>query len=63
MLLFVFEKSTVEYCAPIWRRSAQTYLINNVLDDALRIVTRCLLSIQRTTYPYFQAFSQLSVAD
>ena len=31
--------STVEYCAPVWCRSAHTRLIDSVLNDALRIVT------------------------
>ena len=34
--------STAEYCAPVWCRSAHTRLIDNVLNDALRIVTDCL---------------------
>ena len=34
--------STAEYCAPGWCRSAHTRLIDSVLNDALRIVTRCL---------------------
>ena len=34
--------STAEYCAPIWCRSAHTRLIDSVLNDTLRIVTRCL---------------------
>ena len=34
--------STAEYCAPVWCRSAHTCLIDNVLNDALRIVTGCL---------------------
>ena len=34
--------STAEYCAPVWCCSAHTRLINNVLNDALRIVTGCL---------------------
>ena len=34
--------STAEYCAPVWCRSAHTRLIDNVLKDALRIVTGCL---------------------
>ena len=34
--------STAEYCAPVWCPSAQTRLIDNVLNDALRIVTGCL---------------------
>ena len=34
-----------KYCAPEWFRSAQTRLIDNVLNDALRIVTGCLRPI------------------
>ena len=34
--------STAEYCAPVWRRSAHTRLIDSVLNNALRIVTGCL---------------------
>ena len=34
--------SAAEYCAPVWCRSAHTCLIDNVLNEALRIVTGCL---------------------
>ena len=34
--------STVQYCAPVWCRSAHTCLIDSVLNDALRIVIGCL---------------------
>ena len=34
--------SAAEYCAPVWCRSAHTRLIDNVLNDALSIVTGCL---------------------
>ena len=34
--------STAEHCAPVWCCSAHTLLIDNVLNDALRIVTGCL---------------------
>ena len=34
--------STAGYCAPVWCRSAHTHLIDNVLNDALCIVTGCL---------------------
>ena len=34
--------SIAEYCAPVWCCSAHTRLIDNVLNDALRIVTGCL---------------------
>ena len=35
--------STAEYCAPVWCRSAHTRLIGPVVNNALRIVTGCLL--------------------
>ena len=35
--------STAEYCVPVWCRSAHTRLIDSVLNDALRMVTGCLL--------------------
>ena len=31
--------STVEYCTPVWCRSAHTRLIDPIINDALRIVT------------------------
>ena len=34
--------STAEYCTPVWCCSAHTRLIDNVLNDALCIVTGCL---------------------
>ena len=34
--------STAEYCAPVWCCSAHIRLIDSVLNDTLRIVTRCL---------------------
>ena len=34
--------STAEYCAPVWCRSTHTRLIDSILNDALRIVARCL---------------------
>ena len=34
--------STAEYFAPVWCRSAHTRLFDNVLNDALHIVTGCL---------------------
>ena len=34
--------STIENRAPVWCRSAQTRLIDSVLNDALRILTGCL---------------------
>ena len=36
--------STAEYCVAVWCRSAHIRLIDNVLNDALRIVTGCLRS-------------------
>ena len=35
--------STAEYCAPVWCRRAHTRLIDPVINNALRIVTGCLL--------------------
>ena len=35
--------STAEYCAPVWCHSAHTRLIDPVINNALRIVTGCLL--------------------
>ena len=34
--------STSEYCMPVWYHSAHTPLIDNVLSNALSIVTGCL---------------------
>jgi len=34
--------STAEYCAPVWRCSSHTRLIDPTINDALRIVTGCL---------------------
>ena len=34
--------SIAEYCAPVWYCNAHTRFIDNVLNDALRIVTGCL---------------------
>ena len=34
--------SSAEYCAPVWCRSANTRLIDSVLNNALRMVTGCL---------------------
>ena len=35
--------STAECCAPVWCRSAHTCLIHPIINNALRIVTGCLL--------------------
>ena len=35
--------STSEYCAPVWCRNAHTRPIDSAFNDALRIVTGCLL--------------------
>ena len=34
--------SEAEYCAPVWCCSAHTHLIDNVLNNAMLIVTGCL---------------------
>ena len=43
--------STSEYCAPVWCRSAHTRFIDNVLNDALRIVIGCLRPIPTDHLP------------
>ena len=43
--------STAEYCAPAWCGSAHTRLIDSILNDALRIVTRCLRPIPTDNLP------------
>ena len=45
--------STSEYCALVWCRSAHTRLIDNVLNDALRIVTGCLRPTPTDHLPVF----------
>ena len=55
--------SAAEYCAPVRCRSAHTRLIDSVLNDAMRIVLNACVPLQRTTYLYSQASSQLSFAD
>ena len=55
--------STAEYCAPVWCRSAHTRLIDSVLNDALRIVTRCLRPTPTDHLPVLSSTSQLSFAD
>ena len=54
---------TAEYCTPVWCCSAHTHFIDSVLNDALRIVTGSLRPLQRTTYLYSQASSQLSFTE
>ena len=34
--------STAQYCMPVWCCSAHTHVIDSAINDALRIVTRCL---------------------
>ena len=43
--------STAEYYAPVWCRSRQTHLIDSILNDALRIVTRCLRATPKEDLP------------
>ena len=50
-LLLVY--STAEYCAPVWCRSTPTRLIDSILDDALRIATRCLRPTPTEDLPVF----------
>ena len=55
--------STAEYYAPVCCRSAHTRLINNVLNDALRIVTGCLCPTPTDHLLHSKASSQLSFAE
>ena len=55
--------STAEYCAPVWCRSTHTCLIDSVLNDAMRIVTRCLRPTPTVYLPSSQVSSRLSFAD
>ena len=43
--------STAKYYTSVWCRSAHTRLIDNVLNDALRIVTGCLRPIPTDYLP------------
>ena len=51
---------TVECCAPVWCRSAHTRFIDSVLNDALRIITGCLLL---TPINYFPILSGIQTAE
>ena len=44
-------RPTAEYCAPVWCRSAHTRLIDPAINDALRIVTRCLRATPADNLP------------
>ena len=55
--------STAEYCAPVWCRSTHTRLIDSTLNNALCIVTGCLLPHQRRTCLSSQATGQLRSTD
>ena len=48
------------YCAPVWCRSALTRLIDPVINNALRIVTGCLL---RTPMDYLTVLAGISPAE
>ena len=52
--------STAEYCAAVWCRSAHTRLIDSVLNDALRIVTRYL---RPTTTDHLPVLSGIQTAE
>ena len=52
--------STAEYCAPVWCPSAHTRLIDNVLNDALRIVTGCP---RLTTTDHLHVLSAIQLAE
>ena len=46
---FALVHSTAEYCALVWCRTAHTRLIDPVINNAMHIVTGCLLPHQRIT--------------
>jgi len=52
--------STAEHCVPVWCRSAHTRLIDPTINDALRIVTRCLRPTPVDNLPSSQASNLLS---
>ena len=52
--------STTEYCAPVWCRSAHTRLIDPVINNALHIVTGCLLP---TTTDYLTVLAGILPAE
>ena len=54
--------STAEYCVPVWCRSAHTRLIDNVFNDALRKVTKCLRPTPTDHLPILSGIRQLSFA-
>ena len=54
--------STAEYCAPVWCRSVYTRPINSVLNDALRIVTRCLRPTPTDHLPIFSGIQQAELS-
>ena len=55
--------SAAEYCAPVWCRSAHTRLIDSVLKTPCALLLDACVPLQRTTYLYSQASSQLSFAE
>ena len=40
--LHILIHSAAEYCAPVWSQSAHTRVMDKPINDALRLVTRCL---------------------
>ena len=53
--------STAEYCAPVWCRSAHTRLIDSVLNDAMRIVTKCLRPTPTDHLPVFSGIQPVEL--
>ena len=53
--------STAEYYAPVWCRSAHTRLIDSVLNDALRIVTKCLRPTPTDHLPVFSGIQPVEL--
>ena len=52
--------STAEYCAPVWRRSALTRLLDRPINDDMRMVTGCL---KPTTTEYLPVLSGVPLAE
>ena len=48
--------SLAEYCAPVWSRSARTHLLDRLINDALRMVTRCMKSTPTEYLPALFGF-------
>ena len=55
--------SAAGYCSPVWCGSTHTRFIDNILNDALRIVTGCLRPTLTEDLPVLAGSSQLISTD